>query len=454
MKKSFAFAGAALAAMVAVTGISCSKSGGGDAKASGSSGSGKTVTIKYELWDSNQLPAYQAAADEFTRRNPNIKIEISQLGWDDYWTGLQTEMIGGSASDVFTDHLAKYLDFANKNQLVDLTPYIKKDNLDLSIYMNSLEKLWQTKDGKTYGLPKDWDTICIVYNKDVTDKAGISHDELNNLNWNYNDGGSFETMIRKLSIDSAGRNGLDPKFDKNNVVQYGLVLAHSDDRGQAQYSGLACATGWMYTDGLYDWNYHYDDPRFISTIKWMKKMQDDGYLTPYTETSNGTAAVFNSQKAALVFDGSWMIGSYKTNGVFEVGFARLPEGSAGRKSMINGLGDSIWTGSKHKDEAWEWVKFLASRDAQEIIGSYGVVFPAIQSGVDKALNTYKTKGYDVSAFTDEAVAPNGTFLYPIVDHSVEIGQIMTRVFDQIFLGEKAVEPALKDANAEVKALFN
>ncbi|MBQ6566192.1 MAG: sugar ABC transporter substrate-binding protein, partial [Treponema sp.] len=80
--------------------------------------------------------------------------------------------------------------------------------------------------------------------------------------------------------------------------------------------------------------------------------------------------------------------------------------------------------------------------------------PAIQSGVDKALATYKTKGYDVSAFTDEAVAPDGTFLYPIVDHSVEIGQIMTRVFDQIFLGEKAVEPALKDANAEVKALFN
>ena len=30
---------------------------------------------------------------------------------------------------------------------------------------------------------------------------------------------------------------------------------------------------------------------------------------------------------------------------------------------------------------------------------------------------------------------------------------MTRVFDQIFLGEKGVEPALKDANAEVKALF-
>ena len=454
MKKTvMATAGIALASLLALGGMSCSKKDGGAAPSGAAKSSGKAVTIKYELWDSAQLPAYQAVAKAFHEKNPNITVEIAQLGWDDYWTGLQTEMIGGSASDVFTDHLAKYLDFASKNQLVDLAPYIKRDNVDTSIYMNGLEKLWQTKDGKTYGLPKDWDTICIVYNKDLTDKYGVSHDELNNLTWNPSDGGSFEKMIRKLSIDANGRNGLDAKFDKNNVAQYGLVLSHSDDRGQAQFSGLACSTGWMYTDGLYDSNYHYDDPRFINTIKWMKKMQDEGIMAPYTETSNGSASIFNSQKAALVFDGSWMIGSYKTNGVFEVGFARLPEGSAGRKSMINGLGDSIWVGSKHKEEAWQWVKFLASREAQEIVGSYGVVFPAIQSGVDKALATYKTKGYDVTAFTDEAVAPNCTFLYPILDHSVEIGQIMTRTFDQIFLGQKEVEPALKDSNAQIKALF-
>ena len=447
MKKSVVVAGAALASLVALTGVSCSK------KDASASGSGKQVTIRYQLWDSAQLPAYQAAAKVFMEQNPNIKVDIAQLGWDDYWTGLQTEMVGGTAGDVFTDHLAKYLDFASKNQLVDLTPYIQRDNVDTSIYMNDLEKLWQSKDGKTYGLPKDWDTICIVYNKHLTDTAGVSHDELNNLTWNTTDGGSFETMIRRLSLDAAGRNGLDPAFDKNSVVQYGLVVSHSDDRGQAQFSGLACSTGWTYTDGLYDSNYHYDDPRFVDTIKWMKKMQDEGFSAPYTETSNGSASIFNSEKAALVFDGSWMIGTYKTNGAFDVGFARLPEGPAGRKSMINGLGDSIWVGSKNKEEAWQWVKFLASRESQEIIGSYGVVFPAIESGVQKALETYQTKGYDVTAFTDEAVAPNGTFLYPILDNSVEIGQIMTRTFDQIFLGEEEVETALKASNARVKSLF-
>ena len=442
MKKCMSVLAGALVGLMALSFVSC-----------GGKKAGKEVTIRYQLWDSAQLPAYQAAADKFMEKNPGIKISIVQLGWDDYWTGLQTEMIGGTAGDVFTDHLAKYMDFASKNQLVDLTPYIKRDNVDTSIYMNDLEKLWQSQDGKTYGLPKDWDTICIIYNKHLTDNAGVKHEELNNLTWNPTDGGSFEKMIKRLSIDANGNNGLSPNFDRKNVVQYGLVLSHSDDRGQAQFSGLACSTGWTYTDGLYDSNYHYDDPRFVNTIKWMKKMQDEGFSAPYTETSNGSASIFNSEKAALVFDGSWMIGSYKNNGAFDVGFARLPEGPAGRKSMINGLGDSIWVGSQHKEEAWLWVKYLASQEAQDIIGSFGVVFPAIESGVNNALNKYASKNWDVSAFTDEAKAPNGTFLYPIVDNSVMIGQIMTRTFDQIFLGQKDVESALKDSNKEILNLF-
>ncbi len=412
------------------------------------------VTIKYELWDSAQLPAYQKCAEVFMEKNPNIKIEITQLGWNDYWTGLQTEMVGGSASDVFTNHLAKFKEFANKGQLVDLAPYIKRDSIDTSIYLNGLEKLWQTEDGKCYGLPKDWDTIAIVYNADALNKAGITKEEANSLTWNAENGGTFEKFIAKLSIDAQGRNGLDPKFDKKNVVQYGFALSHNDDRGQAQFSSFAVSTGWMYTDGLYDHNYHYDDKRFIDTIKWMHRMEQKGFAAPFTDTANGASTLLLSGKAATTLDGSWMIGTYTSNGTIPVGFALLPTGPKGRRSMTNGLADSIWTGTKHPEEAWQWVKFLASEEAQKIVGSYGVVFPAIQSGVDAALKTYADKGIDVKAFTDEAVEPGCTFVYPVLDNATKVSEIMTRTFDKIFLGEEEESAALKAANEEVKALYN
>src|SRR5687768_14680943 len=61
--------------------------------------SGEAVTIRYQLWDTNQQPPYQACADEFHKQNPNITVKIEQLGWGDYWSGIQTGMVGGTAPD-------------------------------------------------------------------------------------------------------------------------------------------------------------------------------------------------------------------------------------------------------------------------------------------------------------------------------------------------------------------
>lgn len=444
-KASRIILGCCLAALV-IAGVSCGKS-------KEAAASKEAVTIRYMLWDSAQLPAYQKAADDFMAKNADIKIEIAQMGWDDYWTSLQTEMAAGTAADVFTDHLAKYMDFSSKGQLLDLEPFVKKDNLDTSIYMNKLDALWTTQDGKRYGLPKDWDTIAIVYNKNMLDKAGISHDEANNLTWNPKDGGTFEKFIAKLTVDKNGNNGLSPKFDSKNVAQYGFALNHSDDRGQAQYSAFSVSTGWMYTDGLFNANYHYDDPKFIGSIEWLVKMTKKGYMASFEATQNGANSLFMATQAATVLDGSWMIGTYTSNEAFPVGFARLPVGPAGRRSMINGLGDSIWVGSKHPDQAWRWVKYLASEEAQKTIGSFGVVFPAIKSGVDNALAKYAEKKIDVSAFTDEATEKDCTFLYPIVANGVKVTEIMSQTFDKIFLFQAEPAPALKEANKKVLELF-
>src|SRR5258708_24909108 len=75
------------------------------------------VTLRYALWDSAQQPAYQACADEFTKRNPNITISIEQAGWSQYWDGLTTSLVSNNAPDVFTDHIYYYPDLLIKIQL-------------------------------------------------------------------------------------------------------------------------------------------------------------------------------------------------------------------------------------------------------------------------------------------------------------------------------------------------
>lgn len=410
------------------------------------------VTIKYILWDSNQQPAYQAAADAFSKKNPNITVEIEQLGWNDYWSGLQTNLAAGEGPDVFTNHLAKTNEFSSKGQLVDLEPLVKRDKVNTNIYLNNLGDLW-TKDGKRWGLPKDWDTITIIVNGDALKEAGYTEADANKLTWNPKDGGTFEKFIAKLSKDKNGNDGTSPKFDAKNVVRYGFALNHSDDRGQAQFSPFAVSNNWMYTSGTFKADYKYADPKFIEAIDWMVRVTKKGYMADFETSSTGAYNLFIAGQAAATFDGSWMIGPYTGNAKFPVAFAKLPLGPGGRKSMINGLADSITTSSQHKEEAWQWVKFLGSAEAQDIIGSYGVVFPAIQSGVNKALDAYKTKGLRITAFTDQALTKGETFLYPVVDNGSKVSEIMTAAFDSVFTYKKSAKDAFTDANKKVLDLF-
>ena len=131
----------------------------------------------------------------------------------------------------------------------------------------------------------------------------------------------------------------------------------------------------------------------------------------------------------------------------------LPKGPQGRKSMFNGLADSIWVGTKNPDAAWAWVKYAASGECEKIVGTKGVVFPATQDGVNEALKVYSGRGLDVTAFTDLASDPKATFLFPITDNGAEISKIMEPVMDSIFLGQVKAAVALPAANAKVNALF-
>ncbi len=96
------------------TGSASSGSAGDDDAAP--TASGDAVSISYSLWDANQLPAYESCATAFNEANPNISVEVTQQGWDDYWTGITTGFVSDSAPDVFTNHLARYPEFAETDQ--------------------------------------------------------------------------------------------------------------------------------------------------------------------------------------------------------------------------------------------------------------------------------------------------------------------------------------------------
>ncbi|HVI34877.1 MAG TPA: extracellular solute-binding protein, partial [Gaiellales bacterium] len=184
---------------------------------SGLTANGK-VLIRYQLWDTNQKPVYQKCADAFQRQHPDIQIQIENKNWGDYWSGLARGFIADTAPDVFTDHLNKYPQFAQS----EVIRPVQTRGIDMSQYVPGLAKLWKSPTGKQYGFPKDWDTVALVVNENMLAKAGISKRQLDHATWNPTDGGTFQQIAARLSIDDKGRRGDQPGFDPGHVSVYGL----------------------------------------------------------------------------------------------------------------------------------------------------------------------------------------------------------------------------------------
>ncbi|MEU5090555.1 sugar ABC transporter substrate-binding protein [Streptomyces sp. NPDC021356] len=441
-------AGAALLCLAATTAlVSCG--GPGDTT------DGRT-TVDYWLWDDLQLPAYQECATAFEKAHPDIAVKITQTAWNQYWQNLTTELVSGEAPDVWTNQATYYPQFAAGKQLLDLQAYVERDKVDLSAYQPGLADTW-VKDGKRYGLPKDWDTMAIVYNTDMLEKQGVDAAELNDLTWNPADGGTLEQVIAKATVDSKGRNGLDPAFDKNHVKVYGFLPEWADGaQGQNGWGNFAAANGFEYLDKkTRGTHYEFDDPRLAETISWFRHLIEKGYAPRLDQQSSvARTELLIAGKGAMSLAGSFTVSTFTGPKVKQhFGFAAMPTGPAGRKSAINGLSDSIWAGTHHKEEAWMWVKYLASADCQDRVAAHGVVFPALKSSTEKALAAHEAHGDDVRAFTDAVGTRGVTFQLPVTEHGTEISPLVQDAIQSAILGRDEPADALRSANDKVNGLF-
>ena len=417
----------------------------------------EAVSIEYWLWDGNQQPYYEQCAADFEAANPGIDVEITQFGWGDYWTNVTAGFASGSGPDVFTDHLARYPEFVASGVLVPLNDFVDRDGVDAGAYFPGLAELWVDNNGNRYGLPKDFDTIALVMNAAHVADAGLSAADFAGAEWNPDDGGSFGELIRRLSVDANGNTGDSPDFDPDNVEVYGLGLEGNFGAfGQTTFSAFAASTGFEFLDvNPFGDSANYDDPRLAATIDWFARMIEAGYVVPIEDVESlGGTTVFQNGSAAVMADGSWKIGTYiGADTPFDVEFAPLPVGPSGsRASMFNGLADSINTNSEHQEEAWQWVKHMASAECQNVIGEGAVVFPAIPSAADIAIAAHQSNGVDVTAFTVH-VDEGTTFLFPITDSASQIEAIVGPAMQEILRGQVDAAERLGQVSDEVNAVL-
>ncbi|WP_329454650.1 ABC transporter substrate-binding protein [Streptomyces sp. NBC_01497] len=401
-----------LVAALAAAGLAAVVSGCGSDSVSASG-----TTINWWTWDDKQAAAYQQCADVFEKDNPGVTVKISQYDVNDYFTKLLSGFVADTAPDAFMNSGQYLQQYAALNQLEPLDGYVKKSDFDLKKYATG-SGFYRYTDGKLYALPMDWSTAGLYYNQDMLKKAGYTAADMNNLTWNPDDGGTFGKMIAHLTVDSKGRRGDQPGFDKKHIKVYGIgALGVQDFTGQTSWNPLVSTLGWRMGDkATWPTTFTYDDPRFVKTMNWVRGITDKGYAPTEGEfTSAGNAPsssqLLGSGKVAIANDGSWSATQYPDIPKLHYGVAPEPKGPDGKRSAeANSNGNMIWSGSRHKDLTWKWVSYQESEQCQTMAGKSGTFFPSIAASMDASAATLKKKGVDLSPFID---AQKSGALYPV-----------------------------------------
>ena len=176
-------------------------------------------------------------------------------------------------------------------------------------------------------------------------------------------------------------------------------------------------------------------------------------MNPYGTFSSTTStdAMLGSGSIALTCQGDWKINAFAKLDI-SVGITPTPIGPNGTSaSMLNGLADSVAKQSDNIENAAAWVTWLGSAEAQDIVASYGVVFPAVASSTDKAVKVLEETGLSTSAFTGH-VERRSTFFFPLSYFGADITAIMTPAMEDVY-SNRVPASALSRANEQINLLF-
>jgi len=319
------------------------------------------VELTFMMWGApEELAVWNKIVEEFQAQSPNIKVNVEVSDWTAYWEKLKTMLAAGTPPDLFAMDAPYYLDYQTRGVLKNLQPYLDQNpDLLTGVYPQTLEA-YQTAEGY-FGLPRDFQTIVLFYNKDMFDKAGVAYPT---ADWTYDD-------LRKASKDLT----LDTNGD-GVTEQYGFT-ADLWDMELAWSSAI-----WAYGGDIFS----ADRTRTLigepaARQAWQvfhDMMFQDKSMPDVNTAAQYGLDLYQAGIAAMTPIGHWAVPGYNTV-AFKWDVAPMPKGPAGQATSVNSAGFVVAEGSKHPDEAFEFIKFVLSPGGQTRLTELGFAIPVLQS---------------------------------------------------------------------------
>jgi len=301
------------------------------------------VRLTYVCWgDYTEEAMNRHWIAEFERQHPNIKVNMILTGGGvGTREKIQTMIAGGSAPDVMYTWPDVFPEFVQKGVYMPLDEYMARDGISRAQWFRNLADFY-TKDGVVYGLPRSWHPFIIFYNKDLFQREGVPYPD---ESWTFDD---LVRYGRKLTRD-VNDDGLVDQYAIANIPWRVFAWAYGgrtfDEAGKCYLDDPGTAEGLqLYQDLI--WKYH------ISPSPQQQAL------------SQNAQDMFKTGRIAMFSLGIWCVPDFREIEGFAWDVAVMPAGKQ-RVTQLVTAGWSAYRDTPHPDEAWELIKYLSGREAQE-----------------------------------------------------------------------------------------
>ncbi|MDU4696180.1 MAG: ABC transporter substrate-binding protein [Paenibacillus sp.] len=316
------------------------ENGGGSGNGGDGGDSGNTKKVKLTFWGDwggEGQKQFETMVDAFNKSQD--KIEVKYVLQQDMVTKFLTAATSGGAPDIlFWDRWRTSL-YAPKNVLRPIDDYMERDEVNKAdFFEESLKEL--TNNDKLYGLPLTVDARALFYNKKMFADAGLEAP----TTWE-----ELEQAAKTLT-----------KWNGSKLETSGFSMA---DAGLFNMY-LQQAGGQMLGE---DGKTNFNNAQGKQVLEFWQRLlnEDKVYKVGFEQGLGEGTDAFVTGKVAMLYTGPWMMSTYNKYGKdLDYGIVPPPAGPNGDKgSVMGGFGLVIPQGSKHPDEAWEFIKWwTANKD--------------------------------------------------------------------------------------------
>ena len=314
--------------------------------------------MRLSSWVSSpsETAIYKEILADFREKQPDLAFKYEPIPGN-YSEKLQLMLGTYTAPDLFYLKgmtAPSYMSFGILNPLDDLmaeSPDFDKDDF----YPFALEAF--QREGKQYGIPKDFNPYVLFYNKKLFREAGI---DTIPTNWQ-----SLESIAAQLTKD---------KDQDGKTDQFGFIVEPS----------VEMVMPFVYQNGGHfqnpDGSLGITDPAFIEALEFYYGLYKNGIATIAQDQGvawNGDA--FGREISAMAISGGWLIPFMKDNYPdVEYGIIPLPAGKK-QATVAFTTAYAMPKASKFKSEAWQLLDYLVGKEGMGNWTKSGIAMPTRRS---------------------------------------------------------------------------